>query len=110
MSSLPSLNRFDSSDYVEMAQSYTRKLIGDLLIIKYSPHSELKVGFKIRKKLFKHAVVRNAIRRTLKELIRVQLKLGQTGKYLVTLRKGGCKLEVKSLVTQDWYKLIEVKE
>lgn len=109
MSSLPSLNRFNASDFVEIAQSHSKKFVGELLVIKYVPFTELKAGFKIRKKNYKQAVVRNTIRRTLKELIRVQLKLGRTGKYLVSLRKGVCKKEVKALIIQDWEKLVEVK-
>lgn len=104
----------------EIVFSEGRMVVGGLLMLKFCPidplrhpkrglnKEDLKVAFVVTNKIAKQAVVRNRVRRMMREVFRsiTKEKTIKTGYYLVFMAKGEAKDKKTPAVQTDMLKLL----
>lgn len=84
---LPKRNRLKNKKEIERVLRRGRRFKGDLLVLKILPNSQnkLRFAFLVPRRLSKKAVLRNRIKRVLREIVRMRkekLRKGFDGVFL----------------------------
>lgn len=93
---LPKANRLTKKKDFERIFKEGRGLKEDFLLLKFLPNNldTNRFGFVIGQRISKKAVIRNRIKRRLRELVRLELPIMKKGNDIVLLARPG--LETKS--------------
>lgn len=101
-------------DFIEMKDTNTKAFTHSFVLqIRPNDKGTTRVGFTVSKKIAKHAIVRNKLRRQMREIVRLSSKLQELypNHDLVLIARSGALNRTYQQLTEDFeYLLTHVKD